>query len=343
MDKKSHKKSKKFSATNSNDHRKSTKVKNREYSGMAATCYRHMSFKMALIFILIELLLIINLSHGAKSFYLHWNTTNPIFRIDNNDHVIDVNRGNLKFEYDLVHIICPYYEAGTNENETERYIIYNVSKVEYETCRITNPNPRIIAICDKPFTLTLVTISFRPFTPQPGGLEFKPGNDYYFISTSSKDDIHRRIGGRCTTNNTKVIFKVFGGEETQRTTVSPSTNDKPPPFNDWKTHDDSSDSTNSENDESNKINYNHDFGHGFHSTQRPFFVNSNNNVNNNDNFNNISGSKPPKKTNEHDTRQNEVVKNEELTYNNATSRSNYALSAALSCLIIILMRNGRST
>jgi ephrin-B len=103
------------------------------------------------------------------------------FRIDNNDHVIDVNKGNLQFEYDQVHIICPYYEPGTNENETEKYIIYNVSKVEYETCRITNPNPRIIAICDKPFTTTLVTISFRPFTPQPGGLEFKPGNDYYFI------------------------------------------------------------------------------------------------------------------------------------------------------------------
>lgn len=95
--------------------------------------------------------------------------------------VIDVNKGNLQFEYDQVHIICPYYEPGTNENETEKYIIYNVSKVEYETCRITNPNPRIIAICDKPFTTTLVTISFRPFTPQPGGLEFKPGNDYYFI------------------------------------------------------------------------------------------------------------------------------------------------------------------
>lgn len=95
--------------------------------------------------------------------------------------MIDVNKGNLQFEYDQVHIICPYYEPGTNESEAERYIIYNVSKVEYETCRITNPNPRIIAICDKPFNTTLVTISFRPFTPQPGGLEFKPGNDYYFI------------------------------------------------------------------------------------------------------------------------------------------------------------------
>ena len=103
------------------------------------------------------------------------------FRIDNNDHVIDVNKGNLQFEYDQVHIICPYYEPGTYENETEKYIIYNVSKAEYETCRITNANPRIIAICDKPYNVSLVTISFRPFTPQPGGLEFKPGNDYYFI------------------------------------------------------------------------------------------------------------------------------------------------------------------
>lgn len=109
------------------------------------------------------------------------------FRIDNNDHVIDVNKGNLQFEYDQVHIICPYYEPGTNENETEKYIVYNVSKVEYETCRITNPNPRIITICDKPFNTTLVTISFRPFTPQPGGLEFKPGNDYYFICKLLKD------------------------------------------------------------------------------------------------------------------------------------------------------------
>lgn len=117
------------------------------------------------------------------------------------------------------------------------------------------------------------TITFRSFTPQPGGLEFQPGQDYYFIckyclslfiillscglrsilifnflwtavthnnrnkgsagreaekalqsnrfpqfsnvkilscfsATSSKDDLHRRIGGRCSTNNMKVVFKV---------------------------------------------------------------------------------------------------------------------------------------
>ncbi|CAD7001793.1 unnamed protein product [Ceratitis capitata] len=64
------------------------------------------------------------------------------------------------------------------------------------------------------------TITFRPFTPQPGGLEFLPGNDYYFISTSSKDDLYRRIGGRCSTNNMKVVFKVCcAPEEKNKTTI----------------------------------------------------------------------------------------------------------------------------
>lgn len=103
------------------------------------------------------------------------------FRIDNTDHIIDVNKGNVQFEYDQVNIICPVYPPGTYDEDAEKYIIYNVSKEEYETCRITNPNPRIIAICDKPYKLMYFTITFRPFTPQPGGLEFLPGKDYYFI------------------------------------------------------------------------------------------------------------------------------------------------------------------
>jgi hypothetical protein len=35
------------------------------------------------------------------------------------------------------------------------------------------------------------TISFRSFSPMPNTLEFKAGQDYYFISTSTKLDIHR--------------------------------------------------------------------------------------------------------------------------------------------------------
>lgn len=171
-------------------------------------CAKVTSCLTLVLLICFETVLLSTVSDCTKSFYVHWNTTNPIFRIDNTDHIIDVNKGNIPFEYDQVNIICPVYTPGTHEEDAEKYIIYNVSKEEYDTCRITNPNPRIIAICDKPYKLMYFTITFRSFTPQPGGLEFQPGQDYYFISTSSKDDLHRRIGGRCSTNNMKVVFKV---------------------------------------------------------------------------------------------------------------------------------------
>ena len=54
-----------------------------------------------------------------------------------------------------------------------------------------------------------VTITFRSFTPTPGGLEFKPGKDYYFITTSSQNNLHNKIGGRCVSHGMKVIFKVI--------------------------------------------------------------------------------------------------------------------------------------
>ena len=56
-----------------------------------------------------------------------------------------------------------------------------VSKEEYDTCRITTLHPRVITVCNKPYDLMYVTITFRPFSPQPNGLEFRPGVDYYFI------------------------------------------------------------------------------------------------------------------------------------------------------------------
>ncbi|CAL4212737.1 unnamed protein product, partial [Meganyctiphanes norvegica] len=139
---------------------------------------------------------------------IYWSRSYLRFRIDNTDHIIDVNQGSLPFEYDQVNIICPVYSRDVSERDAEKYIIYNVNKEEYDTCRITEPNPRRIAICNHPYKLMYFTITFRSFTPQPGGLEFKPGQDYYFISTSSKDDLYRRIGGRCTTHHMKVVFKV---------------------------------------------------------------------------------------------------------------------------------------
>lgn len=87
----------------------------------------------------------------------------------------------MVFIFLQVNLICPVYTPGTRDEEIEKYIIYNVSKDEYETCRITNPSPRIIAVCDKPYKVMYFTITFRPFTPQPGGLEFLPGNNSKII------------------------------------------------------------------------------------------------------------------------------------------------------------------
>ncbi len=119
------------------------------------------------------------------------------FRIDNTDHIIDVNSnsaGNVG-DYDQVNIVCPLYDRvhTSVDSDTEKFVIYHVKKEEYDTCQIMSAHPRIIARCDKTYTLLYFTISFRPFSPTPGALEFHPGKDYYFISTSSKTDLHRRM------------------------------------------------------------------------------------------------------------------------------------------------------
>ncbi|CAB4058556.1 EFNB [Lepeophtheirus salmonis] len=153
---------------------------------------------------------------------LYWNTTNPIFRIDNNDNIIDV--GSSPMVYDQVNIVCPVYSPGSiSEENTEQFVIYHVNKEEYDTCRIMKPYPRIIAKCNTPFKPGYFTISFRSFSPTPGALEFHPGKDYYFISTSSKDDIHRRLGGSCLSNNMKVVFKVTDKTATSTPVVKTST------------------------------------------------------------------------------------------------------------------------
>ena len=57
-----------------------------------------------------------------KMHYIHWNRANPMFRLDNTDHIVDVNNGNLPWEYDQVNLVCPVYKPGTDEKMQEKYI-----------------------------------------------------------------------------------------------------------------------------------------------------------------------------------------------------------------------------
>ena len=178
---------------------------------------------------------VLSLVEAKKTHFIYWNKNNPIFRIDNTDHIMDVNVGNLPWEYDQVNLICPTAKQGTRHPET--HVIYSVTKEEYESCRITNPKPRIVAICNRPHRLMYFTITFRSFTPTPGGLEFKPGHDYYFISTSTRDDLHRRVGGGCSTHNMKMIFKVRDNTAKQVTGLSDHLGlDEPAPIEEQDTN-----------------------------------------------------------------------------------------------------------
>ena len=146
-------------------------------------------------------------SGTRRRHFLYWNTTNPDFRMDN---IVDVNQDNLPWEYDQLNIICPISSA-------EKHVIYSVSKEEFDSCRVSNPRPKIVAVCDRPHSFQYFTITFRSFSPSPGGLEFKPGHNYYFVSTSNSNDVHRRVGGYCSSHNMKMVFKV--GENREQETV----------------------------------------------------------------------------------------------------------------------------
>ena len=159
-----------------------------------------------LFFAIVFLSLMARCATAIKTHFVFWNSSNPMFRLDNTDHIIDVNEGNLPWEYDQLNLVCP-------QNSVEQHVIYSVSREEYDGCRVTSPRPKIVAICNKPEQFQYVTITFRNFSPTPGGMEFKPGKSYYLISTSTTRDLHRRVGGYCSTHNMKMVFKVADNTE----------------------------------------------------------------------------------------------------------------------------------
>jgi len=155
------------------------------------------------------ILVLVGCISATKVRNVYWNTTTASF--SEQPRTVIVNQGNLPWEYDQVNIICPVYKPGTSNGE--QHIIYSVEKEEFDNCRVTSPRPRIVAICNRPQTFMYFTITFRSFTPTPGGLEFRPGKEYYFVSTSNNKDIHRRVGGWCSSHNMRMVFKVAENED----------------------------------------------------------------------------------------------------------------------------------
>ncbi len=176
--------------------------------------------KICLSTLLTLSLLISESVQQGETHYIHWNASNALFR-GHSDRVIDVALFQRRTDFDQANLICPFYPERNAANDIEQYVIYRVSKRDYDECRVDDSSSKMVAVCDSPFTLTYVTLTFRAFNPTPGGLEFAPDRDYYFISTSSKRNLWQKRGGSCRSHNMRLIFRTFkGGESRRRATTT---------------------------------------------------------------------------------------------------------------------------
>merc|ERR550539_2195083 len=74
--------------------------------------------------------------------YIHWNASNPHFQSsEGGEYVVDVDLGDEPWQYHQANIICPYYPediyGGGQRRGFERYVVRNVTREEYEQCRLT--------------------------------------------------------------------------------------------------------------------------------------------------------------------------------------------------------------
>ncbi|KRY70919.1 Ephrin-B2, partial [Trichinella pseudospiralis] len=140
---------------------------------------------------------------SAKVITIFWNSSNPQFISTEPMEPFVVQL------HDKVDLICPQYKRETLPNLLEFSIIYMVDKVGYESCSI-NSTARLVGLCTVPYKKQVVTVVFRRFTPNPGGLEFVPNRRYYLITTSTgkMEGMQNTNRGLCYSKNMRLQFDV---------------------------------------------------------------------------------------------------------------------------------------
>ncbi|KAJ1362583.1 hypothetical protein KIN20_022184 [Parelaphostrongylus tenuis] len=91
----------------------------------------------------------------------------------------------------------------------EQSIIYRVSKHDYHNC-ILSSSARELGRCISPMRRDKVKVSFRLMSPNPSALDYRPGQTYYFITTSTGtvSGLNNRYGGLCASHNLKMVIHV---------------------------------------------------------------------------------------------------------------------------------------
>nr|XP_033811160.1 ephrin-A2 [Geotrypetes seraphini]XP_033811161.1 ephrin-A2 [Geotrypetes seraphini] len=109
---------------------------------------------------------------------VYWNKSNP--RFYQGDYTVDVSIN------DYLDIYCPHYEHPLPLDIMERYILYMVSYDGHISCDHRQRGFKRWE-CNRPDSPSgplKFSEKFQLFTPFSLGFEFRPGHEYYYISSS---------------------------------------------------------------------------------------------------------------------------------------------------------------
>lgn len=118
----------------------------------------------------------------ADRYAVFWNRTNA--RFHRNDYHIDVCIN------DYLDVYCPHYEETVPVDQMERYVLYMVNYDGYSTCDHTAKGFKRWE-CNRPHSPNgplKFSEKFQLFTPFSLGFEFRPGREYYYISSTTEKD-----------------------------------------------------------------------------------------------------------------------------------------------------------
>eukprot|EP00062_Callorhinchus_milii_P008617 gi/632951500/ref/XP_007891327.1/ PREDICTED: ephrin-A5 isoform X2 [Callorhinchus milii] len=91
---------------------------------------------------------------------------------------------------DYLDVFCPHYEDSVPEDKTERYVLYMVNFDGYRSCDHTSKGFKRWE-CNRPHASNgplKFSEKFQLFTPFSLGFEFRPGREYYYISSAIPDN-----------------------------------------------------------------------------------------------------------------------------------------------------------
>ncbi|XP_072924186.1 ephrin-A5-like isoform X2 [Hemitrygon akajei] len=118
----------------------------------------------------------------ADRYAVYWNSSNPRF-LKGDFHIeVCIN--------DYLDVFCPHYDDSVPEDKTERYVLYMVNYDGYRSCDHTSKGFKRWE-CNRPYASNgplKFSEKFQLFTPFSLGFEFRPGREYYYISSAIPDN-----------------------------------------------------------------------------------------------------------------------------------------------------------